>query len=103
MGIEELARLALSRLPKPYTDEVILHVWCEIERTPRLRQMYDDLLEDRGNDPQRVNPFVSKAVSEALGADRAKKRFGLNGACELVQSVTRLEGEFNRYWNQWDE
>lgn len=28
------ARLALARLPRPYTDEVILHVFCEIERTP---------------------------------------------------------------------
>ena len=35
MNANYLARLALARLPRPYTDEVILHVFCEIERTPQ--------------------------------------------------------------------
>ena len=41
---EYLAKLALYRLPKPYTDEVILHVFCEIDRTPHLRRAYDGLM-----------------------------------------------------------
>ena len=93
-----LAKLALSRLPKPYTDEVILHVFCEIERTPHLRKAYDKKRDKVGN---HVNRQIGKAVSETLSAQSDKGRMRdieSRGICQIVDTVTRL-ADFDADWS----
>lgn len=95
MNANYLARLALARLPRPYTDEVILHVFCEIERTPHLRHLYDGLMDDRLNPDSYtkdgLNQQIGRSVRETLNAV-ASDRFDVTGICELVGSATRLSG-----------
>ena len=64
MDGSELARMALSRLPRPFTDEVVLHVFCEIERTPHLLKAYEGLLNYSGRykDRRALNIDISSRV-----------------------------------------
>lgn len=96
MSPRYLARLALARLPRPYTEEVILHVFCEIERTPHLREAYNGLMREWWTDEgayeqQGLNGQISKAVRETLQAN-AVGQFDARDICEIVQWPSRLEG-----------
>ena len=92
MDASYLARLALSRLPRPYSEEIILHVFCEIERTPHLLGEYMKLLQ--GQDAymkQGLNSQVAKTVRETLNADTHGERIDTTGGiCTLVDGVSRL-------------
>lgn len=88
MEPKELAKLALIRLPKPYTNEVALHVFCEIERTPRLRQLYDEMLA-RAKTQASLNSQISKAVKATLRATK-DGNIETQGACEITDSPSRF-------------
>lgn len=101
MDPQYLARLALARLPRPYTDEVILHVFCEIERTPHLRKAYNSLL--KGDDAYTkggLNSQIAQSVSSTLDAE-AGERMDAGDICEIVGTVSRLEG-IDSDWT-WDD
>ena len=103
MDPEYLAKLALSRLPKPYTDEVILHVFCEIERTPHLRMAYDGLMMgENGYTHGGRNGEISKWVSVTLNAQHSKENIDVKDVCEIVKSVKRLD-DFDSNWSWSDE
>lgn len=92
MKPQSLARLALSRLPRPYTDEVILHVFCEIERTPHLRKHYDALLTCKKPYEQRgLNSQIAQSVSRTLRA-KAGGQIDVSDVCEIIGTVSRLKG-----------
>ena len=94
-----LAKLALSRLPRPYTDEVTLHVFCEIERTPHLRKAYEGLMEgEDGYTQHGLNIQIAKAVSSTLDAEHDGESIPVEDICEIVQSVTRL----TTFDSDWD-
>ena len=100
MDGSELARMALSRLPRPFTDEVVLHVFCEIERTPHLLKAYEGLLNYSGRykDRRALNIDISSRVKYAL---KAKKVGSIEArGCEIVGSVARLDG-IDPGW-EWD-
>ena len=88
MSPDDLARVALARLPKPYTDEVTLHVFCEIERTPHLRLIYDQL--DEHMDHKWLNSRIGKVIAETLNATRNGKIEVEDGTCEIVKGPSRL-------------
>ena len=97
-----LARLALARLPRPYTDQVILHVFCEIERTPHLREAYNGLLRFR-EDPytqQGLNGQISKNVRETLDAETGGQ-IDVTDICEIVEGVSLLH-EIDSDW-EWGD
>ena len=98
MEPRDLAQLALARLPRPYTDEVTMHVFCEIERTPHLRLHYDQLEELKGRDP--LNQQIGKAVKETLNATSVEQ-FNVEGVCELVKWPSRLKN-VKSDWTWWD-
>ncbi|MCY4421377.1 MAG: hypothetical protein OXC42_09075 [Gammaproteobacteria bacterium] len=103
MNPKYLAKLALSRLPKPYTDEVILHVFCEIERTPHLRRAYDGLMVGKdGYKHGGLNIQISQRVSDTLNAQHSEERILVEDVCEIVRSVTRLD-DFDSNWSWTDE
>ena len=104
MTPEYLAKLALSRLPKPYTDEVILHVFCEIERTPHLRGAYDGLMVgENGYTHVGLNREISYLVRTTLNAQNSQERIpAKEDVCEIVKSVTRLD-DFDSNWSWSDE
>ena len=89
MTPNHLARQALARLPRPYTDEVTLHVFCEIERTPHLRRSYDALIDGRGYTQDGLNTQIGKAVKDTLGAEPTGQ-FDAEDACEIVRWPSRL-------------
>ena len=86
----DLARIALIRLPRPYTKEVTLHVFCEIERTPRLRMLYDQLAETVGQ--QSLNTQIGKAVRSTLKAGSAGQMTDVTDVCEIVKYPSYLVG-----------
>lgn len=88
---DRLAKLALARLPKPYTDEVLLHVFCEIERTPHLRRDYDQLIEVKGYAHAGLNSLIAKAITKTLKAIPYGK-LDVSGVCEIVNTPSRLHG-----------
>lgn len=100
---EYLARIALSRLPRPYTAEVILHVFCEIERTPHLRNRYDKLLKGpNAYAKQGLNSQIAMAVSRTLNAATEEEKIDTTGGiCKLVNSVSRLS-DIDSDW-EWDD
>ena len=103
MTPEYLAKLALSCLPKPYTNEVILHVFREIERTPHLRKAYDGLMVgENGYKHGGLNIQISYLVSTTLKAQHSKERIHVEDVCEIVRSVTRLD-KFDSNWSWSDE
>ena len=91
-----LAQLALARLPKPYTDEVTLHVFCEIERTPHLRRAYDGLLD--AYDHAGLNQQIGRTFKQTLNA-KSGDRMDVRDTCEIVTNVTLL-GDINSDW-EW--
>ena len=104
MTPEYLAKLALSRLPKPYTDEVILHVFREIERTPHLRKAYDGLMVgENGYHHGGLNIQISYLVRTTLNAQISQVKIPVkDDVCEIVGSVTRLD-DFDSNWSWSDE
>ena len=93
----ELAKTALRRLPKPYSDRVTLHVFCEIERTPELREKYDDLVAKMDS----VNREIGRTVAGALGTKGTGKKIQARkrGLCEIVGSVSKLDvASINHDW-----
>lgn len=101
MDGKHLARLALSGLPRPYTEEVVLHVFCEIERTPHLLNMYQELLndKDRYKDRRALNIDISKRVRDALSS----KKVGVVDAraCKIVKSNVARLANINSNWH-WE-
>lgn len=96
-----LARCALARLPRPYTDEVILHVFCEIERTPHLRKAYTKLKDGTVADYTSggLNSQIAQGVARTLNAE-AGERMNVEDMCEIVGSVSLLDGiESNWSWD----
>lgn len=91
-----LARLALSRLPRPYTDEVVLHVFCEIERTPHLRKRYEALIA--ATNKGQVNREISRVVTGVLGAVTSES-MDVSDICEIVSSVSRLAVGIDSDWS----
>ena len=100
MNPSYLARLALARLPRPYTDEVVLHVFCEIERTPHLREAYNGLLKWENYKKVGLNREISKAVGRTLNAETGDS-IPVWDTCEIVGSVSKLEG-IESDWS-WDK
>lgn len=101
MNPRRLAQLALARLPKPYTEEVTLHVFCEIERTPRLRAYFDSLLDpELTDDPytfEGLNSQIGLSVKEILDADTGEQMRHVLDVCELVKYPSRLHN-INSDW-----
>jgi len=87
---QDLARIALSRLPRPYTAEVILHVFCEIERTPRLRLLYDQLVE--ASSQASVNTQIGRSIRSTLKAGSAGRMRDVGDVCEIVKYPSLLVG-----------
>lgn len=105
MNPRYLARLALARLPRPYTDQVILHVFCEIERTPHLREAYDGLMRrwwfDEGPYTQQgLNSQISQSVRSTLQATTGE-RIDVIDICEIVEGVSLLD-DIKSDWS-WDD
>ena len=95
-----LARLALARLPRPYTGEVTLHVFCEIERTPHLRRAYDGLMEgENGYTHEGLNQEIGKAVRKTLEATTGDQ-IHTEDVCELVVWPSKLHN-INSDW-KWE-
>lgn len=96
-----LARSALARLPKPYTEEVILHVFCEIERTPHLRKAYKALMKGTDAYTQTgLNSQIARSTCATLKAE-AGERMDVKGICEIVRSVSKLD-DIDSDWI-WDD
>ena len=101
MAPRYLARLALARLPRPYTEEVILHVFCEIERTPHLRKAYKALLKgDNAYTQSGLNSQISQSVSGTLKAE-AGERTDVTDICEIVRGVSKLD-DIDSDWS-WND
>lgn len=102
MDATHLAKLALARLPRPYTDQVILHVFCEIERTPHLRATYDNLtvIGDPPYDKGGLNIQIARAVNATLNATSSGS-IPVSGICEIVGSVSLLQDIKDHDW-VWD-
>lgn len=96
-----LARMALRRLPRPYTEEVSFHVFCELERTPHLRKAYDELLEgENAYTPDGLNKEIGKAVRSTLNAS-ANGQIDVRKASELVKfpsKLTNINPDWKRKW-----
>ena len=97
MDASHMARVALARLPRPYTDEVTLHVFCEIERTPHLRLQYDQLADTMGKGP--LNRQIGRVVRKTLKAAAIGKIVAPD-VCEIVTGPSRLVG-IDSDWT-WD-
>jgi len=103
MDAKTLARLALARIPKPYKEQVVLHVFCEIERTPHLRGIYDNLsvIGEQPYDPGGLNQQISIAVKATLKAETTGQLvLPDQNICQLVGSVALL-GRITQDW-EWD-
>ncbi|MXY04791.1 MAG: hypothetical protein F4171_15690 [Gammaproteobacteria bacterium] len=85
---EELVEIALFRLPRPYTPEVTLHVFCEIERTPRLLRAYERLTGEYGKN--QLNQWIGQAVKDMLGAESSGQMDYVADVCEIVKWPSRL-------------
>ena len=90
MTPQDLARIALARLPRPYTAEVTLHVFCEIERTPRLRTLYDQLVKARNQ--ASVNIRIGRAIRSTLKARSAGQMRDVGDVCKIVKNPSLLVG-----------
>ncbi|MCY4514347.1 MAG: hypothetical protein OXC69_04330 [Candidatus Tectomicrobia bacterium] len=101
MDAAYLARLALARLPKPYTKEVTLHVFCEIERTPHLRKAYDKLLEKDNTyrTAGGLNSRIGNTVSTTLQATKGRQ-IDARDICEIVKWPSVLSN-INSEW-EWE-
>lgn len=103
MDARDLAELALSRLPKPYTSEVVLHVFCEIERTPHLLKLYHGMMDGTVNSyisQSTLNREVTKGTQHTLGA-RIAGRIDAR-ACDIVGSTVRSLTDIDSGW-RWDD
>ena len=93
----ELAKEALRRLPKPYTPEATLHVFCEIERTPHLRKQYDEMVAKLDS----VNREIGRTVAGTLGTEGTAEKIQARkqGLCGIVGSVSLLDAaRINHDW-----
>ena len=98
--------MALARLPRPYTAEVTLNVFCEIERTPRLRMLYDQLVEARNQ--ASVNIRIGREIRSTLKARSAGQMRDVGAHlqdCEatLATDRHRLRLEVAKVCQAWSE
>lgn len=102
MTPQYLARLALARLLRPYNEEVIFHVFCEIERTPHLRRAYDRLLEgDNAYTKEGLNQEIGKSIARTLKAT-ALKQINVEEVCEIVKWPSVLSDIDSDWKWEWE-
>ena len=99
---QDLARHALARLPRPYAEDVILRVFCEIEHTLDLYRSYRGLLRPNGGYSEHgLNSQIGKSVRLTLKAGRNGKRTVDRTRCSLIKSfslLTRIDSDWT-----WDD
>jgi len=64
-GVKKLVEEALAKLPTPYTEDVINDVFKLIANQKKLRDRYDELVDDLGK--LAVNASGGQWVSKAVG------------------------------------
>ena len=85
-GVKKLVNMALDKVPKPHTEDVIDDVFLEIENEPELRTEYDELSRQLGKST--VNAWGGYWIASTLG--KTGLRQTPSKKSKLLQSYSKL-------------
>lgn len=87
MDASDLVRPVLKIIPKPYSEDVTLRVFQEIERNPRWLKRYNMMVDEYGQGS--VNPAIGKQVKDQTMLKIAGQ--GKVHGTTLISSYTKLK------------
>lgn len=91
-GVEELVKEVLVRkFSEPYSEDIILEVFQEIEKDPEWLKRYKSLSNDLSDDFDNgtLNQWIGKYVSSETGM-KSLKVVVSEGKCSLINSYSKL-------------